>query len=176
MQHTNWTQSFRRIYDKAVQLYRDGARGADTYFNDEELGFLGSIGHSAQEIYDFAEDYVNRGEPDYETALLVASVRRDYFLVVQKRVPSSRRVGPSELTGKEVEEAGIVWLPRIIEKAEAKLRGEMSDDLMYGCGGDRKFFAENNVHPSDFLRHVWAANGDRAKIIAWVKACRDEAS
>jgi len=171
----NWTRRFREIYNKAVRQYECEQRGADSYFDPEELKFLASIGHTAQEIYDFAEDVVRGGAPDYETALLVAAVRRDYFLVVQEGKPSDKRVAPGDLTGKEVEEAGIVWLPRIIEKANAKLRGEMDPDLMYGCGGDRKFFKENNVHPADFLRHVWAAGEDRQKIIDYVKACRTSA-
>ena len=65
---------------------------------------------------------------------------------------------------------GIPWLPRIIKKAEAKLRGEMAPDLMYGCGGDRNFFREHRLNPADFLRHVWAADGDEAKVLAYVKA------
>ncbi len=172
MKQSLWTTAFRDIYQKAVSLYEQGQRGSDTYFNEAETKFLASIGHSAQEIYDFAEDFVGRGEPDYETALLVAAVRRDYFLVVMEGKSSDQRVTPADLTGKQEAEAGIVWLPRIIEKAEAKLRGEMDPDLMYGCGGDRKFFKENNVHAADFLRNVWAADGDRQKIIDYVQACR----
>lgn len=172
MDQVNWTRQFREIYDKAVRQYEAGQRGSDTFFSADETQFLASIGHTSQEIYDFAEDWVARGEPDYETALLVAAVRRDYFLVVQEGRPSDKRVAPGDLTGKEVEEEGIVWLPRIIEKAHAKLRGEMDPDLMYGCGGDRKFFKKNNVHPADFLRHVWAADHDRRKIIDYVKSCR----
>lgn len=175
MDQLNWTRHFREIYSKAVRLYQDGQRDAETYFDNEELTFLASIGHTAQEIYDFAEDFINAGEPEYDIALLVAAARRDYFLVVQEGKPSDKRVAPGDLTGKEVEEEGIVWLPRIIEKANAKLRGEMDPDLMYGCGGDRKFFKENNVHPADFLRHVWAAGEDRKKIIDFVKACRASA-
>jgi len=171
----NWTKEFRDAYQHAVTRYEEGERDAEAYFNDEQRAFLASIGHTAQEIYDFAEDFVKAGEPDYDTALLIAAVRRDYFLVVQQGKASDKKVAPGDLTGKEVEEAGIVWLPRIIEKANAKLRGEMDPDLMYGCGGDRKFFKDNNVHPADFLRHVWAAGDKRQDIIEYVKACRDSA-
>ncbi|MEM1158768.1 MAG: hypothetical protein AAF649_10090 [Verrucomicrobiota bacterium] len=175
MDNVNWTRSFRAIYDKAVAQYEAGQYGAESYFDHAEIQFLKSIGHTAQEIYDFAEDRVTGGEPDFETALLVAAVRRDYFLEVMQGRSSGRVVAPADLTGKEVEEDGIVWLPRIIEKAEAKLRGEMDPDLMYGCGGDRKFFQENHVHAADFLRQVWAADGDRRKVIDYVKRCRAEA-
>jgi hypothetical protein len=46
---------------------------------------------------------------------------------------------------------------------------------MYGCGGDRKFFRTNHVDPAAFLREVWQAQGDEAKIVAWVKAQRGRA-
>ncbi|MEM6883594.1 MAG: hypothetical protein AAF571_01085 [Verrucomicrobiota bacterium] len=175
MKNVNWSSSFKTIYEKAVSQYKAGQRGSDTYFDASEKEFLKSIGHTAQEIYDFAEDGVTRGEPDYETALLVAAVRRDYFIVVMEGKASDKIVAPGDLTGKDVAEEGIVWLPRIIEKAEAKLKGEMDPDLMYGCGGDRDFFKQNNVHAADFLRNVWASDGDRQKIIDYVKSCREQA-
>jgi hypothetical protein len=60
-------------------------------------------------------------------------------------------------------------LPRLIPKAEAKLRGEMPADLMYCCGGDRKFFKTHNIDPAEFLRKVWDARGNQAEVVAWVK-------
>jgi len=44
--------------------------------------------------------------------------------------------------------AGIEWLPRIIPKTKAKLRGELRD-LMYCCGGDRRFFQAHSIHPAN---------------------------
>jgi hypothetical protein len=73
------------------------------------------------------------------------------------------------LPSKDATVEGIGWLPRIIPKAKAKLRGEMPEDLMFDCGGDRRFFKENKIHPADFLRTVWAAGDDDAEIIAFVK-------
>jgi hypothetical protein len=64
---------------------------------------------------------------------------------------------------------GIPWLPRIIAKAEAKLRGEMDPDTMFGCGGDRAFCSKHHIHPADFLRVVWAARGDRNRVLQFVK-------
>ena len=74
------------------------------------------------------------------------------------------------LPAKDAEVEGIAWLPRLIPKAEAKLRGEMPPDLMYGCGGDRKFFKTHQVDEADFLQKVWSAHGNQAEIVAWVKA------
>ena len=67
---------------------------------------------------------------------------------------------------------GIPWLSRLIEKARAKLRGEMPADLMYGCGGDRPFLREMNVELAEFLRLVWLCGDDNRKIIDYVKRQR----
>ncbi len=73
------------------------------------------------------------------------------------------------LPAKDAELEGIPWLPRLIDKAEAKLRGEMPADLMYDCGGDRQFFKKHDRHPADFLRVTWAAKGDARKILRYVR-------
>jgi hypothetical protein len=91
---------------------------------------------------------------------------------VQGSVHSKHQIDMAKLPAKDDQAEGIGWLPRLIPKAEAKLRGEMPDDLMYGCGGDRRFFRENKVDPAEFLRHVWKANGNKADVIAWVKKQR----
>lgn len=170
----NWEFQLKKIYDRAVQRYRDGMTSTKGFFNDDELTFLHSIGHTGQEVFDFAEDRVQAGEPEWETFLLIAAVRRDYFLVVQEGKPSTHIVPSESLPAKDAEIDGIVWLPRIIEKAFAKLKGEMNPDLMFSCGGDRRFFKENNVHPADLLRHAWGSENDHQKIIDYVKACRDK--
>ncbi len=76
------------------------------------------------------------------------------------------------LPPKDEQVDGIGWLPRILPKAEAKLRGEMPPDLMYGCGGDRKFFRTNSINPAELLRQVWQAKGDKQAVIDWVKKTR----
>jgi hypothetical protein len=102
----------------------------------------------------------------------VAAVRRDYFLTVQGSTPED---GP-DLTrddvptfGEDLE--GVHYLPRILAKARAKLRGKLDPDLMYGCGGDRNFLRKHgNLHPADFLRQVWAAADDDQRVLAWLAA------
>ncbi len=168
MNELHWETQLKSIYNHALTLYQQGQTDPDKFFNAEQTALLQAIGHSAREVFDFAEDKIKYGEPDWETFLLIAAVRRDYFLVVQEGSPSSHIVESDTLPPKDAEVDGIVWLPRIIEKAKAKLRGEMNPDLMFGCGGDRKFFQENHVHPADFLRHVWAADGDDRKVIDYV--------
>ncbi len=82
------------------------------------------------------------------------------------------RISMDKLPSKDAEIEGIGWLPRIIPKAEAKLRGEMPPELMYGCGGDRKFFRINNIDPAEFLKEVWKSKGNQSDIVNWVKSIR----
>jgi hypothetical protein len=164
-----WVGEYRRIYDKAVELYRHGKRVPAEFFTPEEQKFLAAIGQTPMEVYDFAEDWVADGEPDFGTALLIVSARRDYFLVEQAGHPSAVHRAAEEFPRKTETIEGIEWLARIIEKARAKLRGELPPELMYGCGGDRAFLKKVDVHPADFLRVVWSAHQETAKIVAFVK-------
>lgn len=168
---SDWKKSFRTLFNLAVDQYRAEKRGADTFFTPAQVAELAAFGYRPQELYDFAEDRVKYGEPDLETALAIAEVRHDYFLQVQNSQMTTKRIDMATLPPKDAAAEGIVWLPRIIEKAKAKLRGEMPDDLMYGCGGDRKFFKTNNVDPVKFLHAVWMADGDDAFVIEFVQKC-----
>ncbi len=111
-----------------------------------------------------------KGDPDWDTVLLISAVRRDYFLNVQHGMLSTRAIVTAELPAKDDAGAGgIPWLRRQIAKGQAKLRGELPPDLMYDCGGDRRFFKEHGVHPADFLREVWAVDGDEVRLLAFVR-------
>ena len=168
-----WYQELKQLFVLALERYRVGERDPARFFTAEQAGYLASVGMNAQELYDFAEDHAkNDGDPDWETLLLTAAARRDYLLTVQHGTPSTGTVDTADLPPKDAALEGIPWLPRLIKKAEAKLRGEMSPDLMYGCGGDRRFFQEHGLHPADFLRHVWASNGDEQKVLAYVKSAK----
>lgn len=169
MNPCEWPQHFHRLHDQAVALYREGQRDPARFFARADLDFLAQIGCSAPEIYDFAEDFVQGGDPDFDTALLITAVRRDYFLVMQKGKITETIQPESTLPLRQDELGGIAWLPRIIEKARRKLAGTLSSDVMYDCGGDRRFLREHRIHPADFLRRVWAAQGDDSQILAWVR-------
>ena len=171
MNRYGWDDVFRECYVKAVALYRDGNRQPATYFTAEQSEFLAAIGCTPQELYDFAEDWCTAQEPSFATVLLIAAVRRDYFLTIQKGLPTGRVIALSDLPAKDAAVASFLWLPRQIAKARAKLAGEMPPELMYGCGGDRAFFKRVKIHPADFLRVVWAAHDDEQKIIAYVRHC-----
>ncbi len=168
MKNYDYQKQLQEIWGKAVQLYADGNRRPDSYFNETEAEFIASIGVTAQEIYDFAEDFNSSGEPDFATFALIHDIRRSYFLDKQNGVSSGEILDPETLPARDAEARGIRWLPRIIEKAKAKLRGELHSDIMYSCGGDRAFLKENDIHASEFLRVVAENEDDEQKIIDWV--------
>ena len=171
--HYEWTNYFRNVYDAALKRYGEGNRCVETYFSPEEVDFLGSIGCRPMELYDFVED---AWDLSYETALLITAARREYFLTTQQGQWSNKLLKVEEFPSKRDAIEGIEWLPRIILKAKAKLRGELPGQLMYCCGGDRHFLAKHNIHPADFLRVVWSASNDDAKIVEAVKACPENRS
>ena len=171
MNHNAWADTFRECYVHAVAEYQGGNRQSASYFSPEQTTFLAGIGCASQELYDFAEDWCNSQDPSFATVLLITAARRDYFYTIQQCQPASRIIAMSELPPKDAALAGFRWLPRQIAKARAKLAGAMPPELMYGCGGDRAFFKSVKVHPADFLRVVWAAQGDDQKIIAYVRRC-----
>ena len=168
MEHYDFHKEFRALYDKAVKQYAAGKRTPDDIFSKHEVAFLASIGSRAQDLFDYAEDAANYGEPDFETALLVQSVCRSYFLLIQKGAPSKVVLDESALPTKTAAIRGIEWLPRLMPKARAKLRGELPTALMYGCGGDRRFFKQHDIHPAEFLQLVWQAGDNDKTIIDWV--------
>jgi len=171
MNSLTWDTTFRQLFERCAQLHRSGQTRQDSWYSNADLEFLAAIGYTGQEFFDFVDDHCRYDDgPSVDTALLVAAVRRDYFNVIQKGVRSAHTVSPSELPPKPAEVDGIPWLPRLIAKARAKLRGEMDPDTMYGCGGDRAFFTKHQIHPADFLRVTWAAGDDDRKIIDFVKS------
>ena len=169
MKHFSFPAQFKALYDKAVSLYAAGKRGADTFFNPEEKAFLAANGITPQHLYDYAEDHNGyEGEPGFEHALGIELVRRDYFLNAQGGRPSPTVLDDGKLPAKTDTVKGIAWLPRLLPKARAKLRGELPASLMYGCGGDRRFFKEHDILPHEFLNLVWRHEKDDGPIVDWV--------
>ncbi len=167
---STWEQRFSKLFQSGLEKYREGHQKATGLVDEKGRKFLASIGHTEQELFDFVEDFAKAGEPTLETALKIAAVRRDYFLKEQNGASSPHRISGDELPSKDAEIKGIAWLPRLIAKAEAKLRGEMPPELMYGCGGDRRFFKAHNLDPAEFLQKVRSAQGNEAEVVDWVQA------
>jgi len=169
MKHFTFPHRFSSLYEKAVALYKDGRRGAETFFNADESQFLAANGITPQHMYDYAEDHNGYdGEPGLLQALGIELVRRDYFLNAQGGRAPTTKLDETSLPAKADEVRGIAWLPRILPKARAKLRGELPASLMYCCGGDRKFFKEHDILPAEFLALVYRHELDDGAIIDWV--------
>lgn len=168
MKHYDFAPQFVALHAQAVDRYASGKRGADTFFLPDELAFLAANGITAQHLYDYAEDRNNYGEPDAATALAIESIRRDYFLNIQNGRPSGVLLDVATMPAKTAALKGIAWLPRILPKARAKLRGELPAALMYGCGGDRAFFKDHDIYAPEFLALVWRTGQDDNTVADWV--------
>lgn len=167
MSHYTFSASFRAVYDRAAARFAQGGATAATILAPEDVAFLAANGITAQHIFDYIEDLTNYGEPSFDQAHGIELVRRDYFLNVQHGRPSATVLDPATLPPKSATVRGIGWLPRLLPKARAKLRGELPSSTMYGCGGDRAFFQQHDILPHEFLALLWRHENDTA-IIDWV--------
>jgi len=166
-----WNDQFLTLFRRCLEQYNSGNTDFNSYYSNEDLAFLKSIGCKPREFFDFVEDLGDGGSPTESTALLVAAVRRDYLTAMQDGELSSKEITKNELPTFGDELDGLAYLPRLITKARAKLRGELDPDIMYGCGGDRNFLKNHGDIPmADFLRNVWAAGEDDQKIAEYVKS------
>ena len=166
----DWKTEFRNVWDRAVSAWRSGRRSAATMFDSKDAAFLASIGCTTQELFDFVDDSLGYDDLDFQTALEVTEIRRDYFLNEMGGKTTGRVVPMSDLPAKAAAVDGIAWLPRLIEKARIKLRGEMNPDLMYGCAGDRPFLRQHRMTLPQFLRLVRESGTNDRAIIDAVKA------
>lgn len=165
-----WNDQFLQLFAAACDRYAAGERDWEQIFTADERDFLHSIGYKHREMFDFIEDQQQEGEPSASTALLIAAVRRDYFHHVQQGATSTARLLPGELPTFGDNLGGLAYLPRILAKARAKLRGELDPDIMFGCGGDRHFLRQHgNIAPADFLRAVWHAGDDDLAVLDFVQ-------
>ena len=166
-----WNDRFLDLFDRSVKRYQSGDKDFTGYYNASDSALFAEIGYKPREFFDFVEDFCDEGSPSASTSLLVAAARRDYFQVVMKGKPGEKELTRDDIPTFGDELDGVVYLPRILAKAKAKLRGELDPDLMYGCGGDRSFLQRNgDRHMADFLRQVWSADGDDSKVLAWIRS------
>jgi hypothetical protein len=175
MMHDDWQNQFRTVFNRGVAAWKQDRKSPATMFEPDDVKFLATIGCTAQELFDFVDDLQRYGEPDFQTALKIAALRRDYFLNVLKGKSTGRVASMDDLPAKTDEVDGIAWLPRIIEKARLKLRGEMPADLMYGCGGDRQFIESVKMTLPQLLKLTWDCGDNNRRIIDTVKKCAGRA-
>jgi len=168
MSDTDLNQQLLSLWTKAVESYSAGQHNPQGWAKPQDLKLLNRLGINPSEIYDFAEDFCQYGEPDPETFLAVHRIRIDYFQKVQMGKRSSQVVDPDSLPERSAAAGGFPWLPRIIAKASAKLRGELPPDIMYGCGGDRGFLEEHGFTAEQFLAAVRDLDEDHGAMVDWV--------
>jgi hypothetical protein len=65
---------------------------------------------------------------------------------------------------------GLIWLPRLIDKARARIAGTLGE-YTYNCPMDEHFFRFTGIGADAFLEAVRKAPDDAA-VLAWVKANR----
>ena len=170
MKNYSWDFNFTNLYDRCLESYQAGEEDYNHWYDESDHEFLEMIGYQPQEFFDYVEDYAVHGDPSPTTTLMIASVRRDYLDVVQGGKLSEVRIMSADLPPKDADWEGYVWLPRILIKARAKLRGELHPESMFCCGGDREFLRKHDIAPADFLRAVWAAEADDNKILNYIKS------
>lgn len=164
-----WNDTFFDLFARSETEFRRGNTDFESYYTPEDRSFLASIGYKTREWFDFVEDYCGEGDPSPSTALLIAAARRDYLHTHPETAELKALLHRDNIPTFGDELLGMPYLPRIIAKARAKLRGELDPDLMFGCGGDRRFLrTHGDIHPADFLRRVWAAKEDDLQIAHWV--------
>ena len=168
MSHYTFPATFRAVYDRATARYARGDATPANLLAAEDVSFLAENGITSGHLFDYVDDLSRYGEPDYNQALGIELVRRDYFHNVQDGRPSFTLLDPATMPAKTESVRGIGWLPRLLPKAKAKLRGELPPELMYGCGGDRAFFREHDILPHEFLNLVWRFEEDEVAIVDWV--------
>ena len=104
---STWQQRFSKLFHSGAEKYQQGHQKAEGLVDAKGKKFLSSIGYSEQEFFDFVEDFSKGGEPTLETALEIATIRRDYFLQVQDGVASPHRIAMQDLPSKDAEVEGI---------------------------------------------------------------------
>ena len=126
----DWKSEFKDAWERGIAAWKAGRKSAATMFDPKDMAFLASIGCTAQELFDFVDDFLGYDDFDFETVLAVTAIRREYFLNVMHGKSTGRVVPMNELPAKAAAVDGIAWLPRLIAQARINLRGEMNPDLM----------------------------------------------
>ncbi len=170
MSNYDWAAKFSELFERCVEHYRCGDENFSGYYTDDDSAFLDSIGYKPREFFDFVEDWCDYNDPSPATAVLIANVRRDYLRLEMKGEKSAHEIFDRDLPARDAELGGIPWLPRILKKARAKLRGELDPDTMFCCGGDRNFLRKFDIPPADFLIAVWEARDDDERVLEFVRS------
>lgn len=166
-----WNDRFMALFREAVERYLlNPQTPADRFYLPEEQNFLSTIGYQPAEMHGYVREYAEKGAPSPSTALLIAAVRRHYFLNAMRGISGNAKpITAADLPAETDEFQEIAYLPLIIRKAEAKLHGTLAADIMYGDAKDREFLrTHGDFHLADFLQLAAAARSDRQRLVSAV--------
>lgn len=159
------------LFRNAVERYHERPQTSiERFFLPEEVKILADMGYQPAEMHAYIQEYAVKGDPSPSTILLIAAARRSFFLTQQRGISGNARpVRAIDLPPETDDFQEIVYLPRIISKAAAKLFGTLDPAIMYYDEKDRLFLREHgNIHPADFLYLTWQAHGDKQKMVSTV--------
>lgn len=160
-----------QILNEAVYRYHEQtSHVVKDFFSPDEVEFMASIGCTPHEMFAYVKDYATLGDPSPSTILLIAAMRRVFFMKeLRGKAGTTALLKESEMPREWEKFHDIAYLPRIICKADAKLHGTLPQNVMYYCAKDREFLRSHGaIPPEDFLDVVWKARGDKQKVVSYV--------
>ncbi len=166
-----WNDRFMNLFREAVERFLlNPQTPAERFYLPEEQDFLKTFGYQPAEMHGYVREYAEKGAPSPSTALLIAAVRRSYFLNAMRGMSGNAKpITAADLPAETDEFQEIAYLPRIIRKAEAKLFGILDSGLMYGDEKDREFLrTHGGFHLADFLQLAASARSDRQRLVSAV--------
>lgn len=139
MRHYNYHKRLQEIWTKAVDLYSQGFRDPDFFFNEIEIRFLKSIGSRSKELVDDAEEFERWREPDFTAIALIQDIRRAYYFDVQSGLGEHQRLESKTCLYPPPESNLSPELTRVSLKSKHKLAGTLGSNTMYSSYCDRYF-------------------------------------
>ena len=123
------------------------------------------------DVYDFAEDYVQGGEPDFESFLTVSEAAETIFFLFRTDNPPVRfliRPACRRNPNRFAESSGChASFPRRWPNCAENFHRRLCTDAV-----ETGNFKENNIHLAEFLRVSWAYEDEPEKVIDWVEKRR----
>jgi hypothetical protein len=147
----DWKTEFQALYNRTLTRMRAGERNLGRLFTEADRSFLASIGSKPIEMFDACDDYLGDGVPTPDETLRIHEIRCEHFLRVQRAKNPPLK---EDVRARNAELGGIVWLPRAIDKARAKLEGRLPDELFYPCGGDRQMLNQLGIGRVEFFEII----------------------
>lgn len=143
--------SLAAIHQEASRLYDSGGRSPHGILSPESAAWIFRQGLSLQFVFDCVDDLARYGEPSVEDFIAMALQRAAFHAKTPPGAVAPAILNEPGLPPKAEAFDGIPWLPRIVRKARAFLEGNLCDEIMYGCAGDRAFLKKHGLSLSGFL-------------------------